>query len=117
MKLFGNRKNEKGCCGGNDIAERIQRAEENKQEKGIKILGSGCKKCMELEKNVRFALEELQLEAKVEHVTDFAEIASYGVMTTPALVMDKEVVAYGKVLSPAEAKALLSQKWSAKIQK
>ena len=73
----------------------------------IKILGSGCAKCHALEKSVRAALEELHLEAAIDDVTDFSQIAAYGVMTTPALVVDGKVVSYGKVLKKDEAKALI----------
>ena len=75
-----------------------------------KILGSGCVKCMELEKATRAAVSELRLDYEIEHVTDFAEIAGYGVMTTPALVFNGEVISYGKVLTVEEVKALLSKK-------
>ena len=80
-----------------------------KQEQGIKILGSGCAKCMELEKATRTAISDLQLDYEIEHITDFAEIASYGVMSTPALVFNGEVISYGKVLTVDEVKALLSK--------
>ena len=108
MKLFGKKKETKSCCcGGNCTSETMENAESKKQEKGIKILGSGCAKCMELEKAVRTAISELQLDYEIDHVTDFAEIASYGVMSTPALVLDGEVISYGKVLTVEEVKELL----------
>ena len=88
----------------------LKKAENKKQEQGIKILGSGCVKCMELEKATRAAVSELRLDYEIEHVTDFAEIAGYGVMTTPALVFNGEVISYGKVLTVEEVKALLSKK-------
>ncbi|MFR4440971.1 MAG: thioredoxin family protein, partial [Hungatella sp.] len=75
----------------------------------IKVLGPGCAKCAELEKSVRLALEELQLDLEIDHVTDFAEIAGYGVMSTPALVLHGKVVSYGKVLSVEEVKTILQQ--------
>ena len=81
-----------------------------KKEEGIKILGSGCKKCMELETAVRVAVSELQLHLEVEHITDFAEIASYGVMSTPALVFNGKVVSYGRVLSVEEVKRILEER-------
>lgn len=81
-----------------------------KKEEGIKILGSGCKKCMELETVVTVAASELQLHLEVEHITDFAEIASYGVMSTPALVFNGKVVSYGRVLSVEEVKRILEEK-------
>jgi len=76
----------------------------------IKILGSGCKKCNELEENTKQALKEIGLDAKVIKVTDFKEIAKYGVMTTPALVVDEKVVSKGKVLKKDEIIEILS-KW------
>ena len=62
------------------------------------MLGSGCAKCNGLEEAVRAALEELGMDTAVDHVTDFAQIAAYGVMSTPALVVDGRDVSYGKVL-------------------
>ncbi|MFW6298678.1 MAG: thioredoxin family protein [Bacillota bacterium] len=65
----------------------------------IKVLGSGCKKCQLLEKHVHEALKTLGKEATVEHVTDIDKIADYGVMGTPALVVDGNVVVSGRVPS------------------
>ncbi|GAA3865174.1 thioredoxin family protein [Tessaracoccus defluvii] len=73
----------------------------------IKVLGPGCKNCINLEKNTRAALAELGMEADVEKVTDYGEIAGYGVMKTPGLVIDEEVVLSGKVASAAEVADLL----------
>lgn len=74
----------------------------------IKILGSGCKKCNELEENAKEAVKEIGLNAEIIKVTDFKEIARYGVMTTPALVIDEKVVSKGKVLKKDEIKKFLS---------
>ncbi|MBK9561325.1 MAG: TM0996/MTH895 family glutaredoxin-like protein [Candidatus Microthrix sp.] len=63
----------------------------------IKILGSGCTKCDKLEAAARTAAAELGVEAEFEKVTAPAEIASWGVMATPALVIDYEVVLAGRV--------------------
>jgi small redox-active disulfide protein 2 len=63
----------------------------------IKILGPGCRNCATLEKRTQEALAELGQEATVTKVTDYAEIAAYGVMQTPALVIDEQVVVSGKV--------------------
>ena len=68
----------------------------------IKILGSGCKSCVALAENTKEALKELGMEAEMIKVTDFAEIAAFGVMSTPALVIDEKVVSFGKVLKPKE---------------
>ena len=57
----------------------------------IKILGSGCPNCKKLEKNTREAVNELGIEAEIEKVTEIQEIMSYGVMSTPALVVYGEI--------------------------
>jgi len=75
----------------------------------IKILGSGCANCQRLETNTRQALDDIGVEATIEHVTDPADIASWGVMHTPALVDDDEVVISGRVASAAEVTALLTK--------
>jgi small redox-active disulfide protein 2 len=76
----------------------------------VKILGSGCAKCQALESLTRHGLAELGLDAVFEHVTDPAEIASWGVMATPALVIDDEVVLSGRVPSASDVKRLLSNR-------
>ena len=73
----------------------------------IKILGSGCAKCQQLEANTTEALAELGIDATIEKVTDPAEIASWGVMTTPALVVDDEVLVAGRLPSADEVRNLL----------
>jgi small redox-active disulfide protein 2 len=73
----------------------------------IKVLGTGCRKCQELEKNARMAIEELQLDAKVEKVEDIREIMKYKVMSTPALVIDEKLVSAGKLLTVKELKGML----------
>ena len=65
----------------------------------FKILGSGCANCNALEEHVKEAVAELKLEATIDHVTDFTQIAAMGVMRTPALVIDNKVVSMGSVLS------------------
>ncbi len=111
MKLFGKKKEANSCCcSRNCTPEAMQNAEIKRQDRGIKILGSGCAKCMELEESAKIALSELQLDYEVEHIVDFGEIASYGVISTPALVIDGKVVSYGKVLSVGEVKELLITK-------
>ena len=73
----------------------------------IKILGSGCKKCITLTENTQAALANLGRDAQVLKVTDFAEIAGYGVMSTPALAIDDQVVSVGKVLTAGEIATFL----------
>jgi len=65
--------------------------------KTIKILWTGCPSCIKLENNVKQALEKSWIQANVGKVTDIPEIMSYGIMSTPALVIDEKVVSYGKV--------------------
>ncbi len=73
----------------------------------IKVLGSGCSKCAKLADNVAKALAAKEISAAVEKVTDIKAIIGYGVMSTPALVIDEKVVSTGKVLSPGEIAPLL----------
>ncbi len=74
----------------------------------IKILGTGCAKCEKLEAVTQQAVDELGVSAQFEKVTDPAEIASWGVMATPALVIDDEVVLAGRAASKADVAALLA---------
>ena len=74
----------------------------------IKILGSGCVNCQNLETNTLAALTSLGRDAVVEKVTDPGEIVSWGVMSTPALVIDDEVVLSGRVPSVAQLTEILA---------
>ena len=73
----------------------------------IKILGSGCANCNNLEAATRQAVDALGIDATFDHVTDPGEIASWGVMKTPALVVDDEVVMSGRVPTVETVKSLL----------
>lgn len=75
----------------------------------IKILGSGCRNCITLKENTEAALKEAGIDAEIVKVTDFKDIMSYGVMSTPALVVDEKVISYGKVLKPNEILKLLGR--------
>lgn len=108
MKLFRKHEKRKACCsGGNSTPASMYYAVQGKKGNGLKILGSGCAKCVALENAARTAISEMALNIELQHITDFAQIASYGVMTTPALVLDGNVVSYGKVLSVEEIKTIL----------
>jgi small redox-active disulfide protein 2 len=74
----------------------------------IKILGSGCANCHRLEANTRAALTTVGVAATVEKVTDVGDIASYGVMRTPGLVVDEQVLVSGRVPDAAEIARLLA---------
>ncbi len=75
----------------------------------IKILGSGCKNCAIFKKNTETALKEAGIEAEIISVEDFKDIAAYGVMSTPALVINEKVVSFGKVLKPKEIVKILKK--------
>ncbi len=74
----------------------------------IKVLGTGCPKCKQLERSTRAALAELGLEATIEKVTSMADIMKYDVMMTPALVVNGKVKVSGKVPGKAELLTLLT---------
>ncbi len=76
--------------------------------KSIKVLGTGCATCKQLEKLVRLAVEETQTAASIEKVEDIQDIISYNVMSTPALVVDEEVKVSGRVPSLDEIKQLIA---------
>jgi len=76
----------------------------------IKILGTGCVNCNNLETNTRTAMAELGLDVEIDKVTDPGEIVSWGVMSTPALVIDDEVVVSGRVPPADQIKLLLSSR-------
>lgn len=113
---FGKKKEEEKqetnscCCNGNCDTESMSIAKGTEtREESVKVLGSGCAKCNQLEANVKEALVQLGMDTAIEHVTDFSQIAAYGVMSTPALVVDGKVVAYGKVLKVEEVVNLLKK--------
>lgn len=117
MGLFGKKKEKPAAtcdCGGNcggaeNTAPAAPANSAATEGAAVKILGSGCKKCNELEANTVAALAQLGMDTTVDHVTDFAQIAAYGVMSTPALVVNGKVVAYGKVLKTDEVVKLLEK--------
>ncbi|TFC43602.1 thioredoxin family protein [Cryobacterium sp. TMT1-21] len=74
----------------------------------IKILGPGCANCVNLTKAATVAVAELGLDATIEKVEDYAAIVGYGVMSTPALVIDEKVVVSGRVPNLAEVRTLLT---------
>lgn len=102
MKIF-----QKKTCRSCEKDSLEQAIDLQKSSARIKVLGSGCAKCTALENNTKEALKLLGKQESVEHITDFAQIASYGVMSTPALVVDNQVVTFGKVLSCDEIKEIL----------
>ena len=75
----------------------------------IKILGTGCPKCKTLEKLTREVVAETGIEAKISKVEDIMQIMNYGVVATPALVVDEKVVIKGRVPSANEIKQILTR--------
>jgi small redox-active disulfide protein 2 len=73
----------------------------------IQVLGTGCKKCVTLAENAEAALQQTGIKAEVEKVENINEIIKFGVMTTPALVINGQVKFLGKVASPDEIAAAL----------
>ncbi len=76
----------------------------------IKVLGTGCPKCKALEKATLEAVAEAGIDAQVSKVEDIVEIMNYGVMTTPAIVIDGKVVMKGRVPSVEEIKSIILKK-------
>jgi small redox-active disulfide protein 2 len=74
----------------------------------IKILGTGCSRCTKLENNTKEALKQLGLLAEIIKVTDVQEIISYGVISSPALIIDNKLVMYGKTPSVEEIIKLIN---------
>ena len=111
MALFGKKnKEEQTSCGcGCDCGAEKKTENVTSEASGVKVLGSGCAKCNQLEAATKEALMQLGMNTAIEHVTDFAEIAKYGVMSTPALVVDGKVVSFGKVLKPDEIVQILKK--------
>jgi len=75
----------------------------------IKILGSGCPNCKQLEKNTNEALRQLNINAEVIKITEISEIMNYGVMSTPALVIDEKIATYGVIPSVENIKKILTK--------
>lgn len=75
----------------------------------VQILGTGCPKCKQLTANAEQAIKNAGIEAEIEKITDLQEIMKFGVMMTPGLAVDGKVKSAGKLLSPKEIEAILSE--------
>ncbi len=76
----------------------------------IKVLGTGCKNCLLLEKNVREAVEKMKSSAEVIKISSIDEIVDFGVMMVPALVINEDVVSVGKLLTIEKITELIKEK-------
>lgn len=76
--------------------------------KKVKVLGGGCSKCEKLLSNAKEAIANTGTEAEIEYITDFSVIGGYGIMSTPALMIDDKIVSMGKVLKSSDIEKFLS---------
>ncbi|MGQ9473205.1 MAG: thioredoxin family protein [Candidatus Caldatribacteriaceae bacterium] len=81
----------------------------------IQVVGPGCPKCQAVEANLKKACAEMGLQAEISHVYDIREFPKFGVLTTPAIVVDGKVVVSGKVPTVEEIKKLLTKKEENKV--
>lgn len=127
MSLFGKKKEEKTapacacngdavemqsdnmdtpCCMGKNSQDGICCGESTADICCIKVLGAGCKSCNQLYENVQEAVKNMELDLSVEYVTDMEKVVSYGVLSTPAIVVNEKVVSMGKVLKVTDVEKL-----------
>ena len=93
-----------------DLKSEIQQEHVQAEKKArILVLGAGCPKCRALEQSILRALDDLNLNLSVGHVTDYVEMAQYGVTSTHALVIDGKVVAIGRALTQQDVLRLLKE--------
>lgn len=120
MRLFGFGKqknnNVKQVCGCDGVIreKRIFNVTENSCMCGgnrctIKVLGAGCKSCHQQYENVKKAVENMQLNAEIQYITDMKIVMSYGVMSMPAIVVNEKVEVMGKVLNINQVEELLKK--------
>ena len=113
MNLFGKKEKKEeapvcGCaCNGATDVKVNDAPVENRKLISVKILGSGCKSCKALLDNTNTALQNMNIEFEAEYITDMSVVAGYGVMSTPALVVNEKVISMGKVMNPIEVENLL----------
>ena len=96
-------------CSGAMPHYDLKQEDASAQPERILVLGAGCPKCRALEQTVIKSLDEMNETLAVGHVTDYAEMAKYGVMSTPALVIDGKVVSAGRVLNQKDVVRLLKE--------
>lgn len=97
------------CCGGFQNTAETCSAEVTNGICCIKVLGAGCKSCHEQYENVKKAVSEVDIDIEVEYITDMEKGMAYSVMSMPAIVVNENVVAMGKVLKTADVVKLLKK--------
>lgn len=97
-----------GTASGSPLYLNQGKKEDGEME--IKVFGPGCPRCKKTQENAVEALKELNLEAKITPVSDLKEIMSHGIMMTPGLAIDEEVVSTGKIPSVEEIKKWISER-------
>lgn len=113
MNIFGKKEKKEepnacACaCNGSAEVQVNDAPVVNAKLKSVKVLGSGCKSCKALLDNTNTALQNMKTGIDAEYVTDLAVVAGYGVMSTPALVVNERVVSMGKVMNSSEVENLL----------
>ena len=110
MSLFGKKKEEKCCCEAGCTGCSAGVPTPQAGGLSVKVLGGGCAKCHALAAAAQEALRTLGMDTPVTLVTDYSQIAAYGVMSTPALVIDEKVVSMGKLLKADEIASLLQKR-------
>ncbi len=104
MGLFGKKKRRKKTCCCSAVTPDMVNGGGGCR---VKVLGAGCKSCREQYEYVKKAVSNLGLSIEVEYITDMKKVTEYGVMSMPAIVVNDNVVAFGKVLKTAEVEKLL----------
>lgn len=112
MALFGlGKKKEEKSCGYSVKVTPVKKQPSNcggsTERVSIKVLGSGCKNCHTLFENTKTAVENMNLKANVEYITDMQKVMSYGAMSMPVLVVNEKIESMGKVLKSSDIEKLL----------
>lgn len=108
---FGKKKEEKPVCACTGSVATYEAdtktAETANKLTSVKVLGSGCKNCHALLVSTNEALKAMAIPFEAEYITDMSAVASFGIMSTPALVVNEKVVSMGKVYNATEIENLL----------
>lgn len=103
------KKNTTCSCGGkcNETNSNLNLGKDKVES--IKVLGTGCNSCKKLYENAQTAVKNLNISVEVEYITDMEKIMEYGVMSTPALVINDTVASSGRLLTPEEIAGIIEK--------